>query len=162
MRVGIAWETGPWNPARSISLDELAPLLSCGGCCFYGLQKGAALADVRGSVPVFDPEALSADVRDTASLILNLDLIVTVDTMTAHLAGALGRPVWILLPVNADWRWMLERSDTPWYPSARLFRQRVPGDWSGIIETLRTALAIEAERHSSRLISGRRLQARHL
>ncbi len=162
MRVGIAWEAGPWDPARSISLDELTPLLSCEGCCFYGLQKGAALADVRGSAPVFDPEALSADVRDTAALILNLDLIVTVDTMTAHLAGALGRRVWILLPANADWRWMLERSDTPWYPNARLFRQRTPGDWSGVLETVRTALAIEAGRYSSCVISGGRLQARHL
>jgi ADP-heptose:LPS heptosyltransferase len=97
---------------------------------------------------VFNPEAQSADVRDTAALILNLDLIVTVDTMTAHLAGALCRRVWILLPVTADWRWMLERSDTPWYPSARLFRQRVPGDWSEVIETVRTALAVEAQRYA--------------
>lgn len=148
MRVGIAWEAGPWNPARSIRLDELAPLLSCESCCFCGLQKGASLGDLGGPAPVFNPEAQSADVRDTAALILNLDLIVTVDTMTAHLAGALGRRVWILLPATADWRWMLERSDTPWYPSARLFRQRVPRDWRGVIETLRTALAIEAQRHT--------------
>jgi hypothetical protein len=164
MRVGMAWEAGPWNPARSIRLEELAPLLSCENCCFYGLQKGAALADGRGTAPVFDPEAQSADVRDTAALILNLDLIVTVDTMTAHLAGALGRRVWILLPANADWRWMLERGDTPWYPSARLFRQRIYGDWREVVETLQTALAVEVQRYavSGCPVSGRGLQARHL
>jgi hypothetical protein len=145
MRVGLTWEAGPWNPARCIKLDELSPLLSCRGCSFYSLQKGAALADVQGRAAVYDLEAQSADIRDTAALILNMDLIVTVDTMTAHLAGALGHPVWILLPASADWRWMLERSDTPWYPTARLFRQHVPGDWRGVIEELRTALAIEAQ-----------------
>jgi hypothetical protein len=148
IRVGIAWEAGPWNPARSISLDELAPLLSCQSCCFYSLQKGADLVDVQGPASVFDLEAQSADVRDTAALILNLDLIVTVDTMTAHLAGALGRRVWILLPTTADWRWMSGRSDTPWYPSARLFRQRIPGDWRGVVEELRTALAVEAQEYT--------------
>jgi hypothetical protein len=148
LRVGLAWEAGPWNPARCIHLDELGPFLSCQGCRFYSLQKGATLADVHGTAPMYDPEAQSADIRDTAGLILNLDLIVTVDTMTAHLAGALGRRVWILLPASADWRWMLERSDTPWYPSARLFRQHVPGDWRGVIEEVRDALAVEAQRYA--------------
>jgi hypothetical protein len=152
MRVGLVWETGAWNIERCIHLNELSPLLSCEDCCFYSLQKGAVLPSMPGSGPLCDLEAHSVDVRDTAALILNLDLVVTVDTMTAHLAGALGRPVWILLPATADWRWMLHRNDTPWYPSARLFRQHVPGDWRGVAEDLSVALA--ASRGS--------LQARHL
>jgi hypothetical protein len=139
-RVGLAWECGPWDPSRSVSLSQLAPLLSCSNCCFYSLQKGANVNDARVPVKIDDLESNSTDILDTAALVCNLDLVVAVDSMTAHLAGALGRPVWILLPAQADWRWMVERSDTPWYPSARLFRQRRPEDWEGVIEEVRRQL----------------------
>jgi hypothetical protein len=80
------------------------------------------------------------DYAETAALIENLDLVITVDTSVAHLAGALGKPVWILLPHAPDWRWMLGRSDSPWYPSARLFRQPAPGDWSSVLAQAMGAL----------------------
>lgn len=140
LRVGIAWEAGAWDCMRSISLAELSPLLAMDSCRFYGLQKGVDPAALRECGTVDNVECHAADIRDTAALILNLDLVITVDTMTAHLAGALARPVWILLPVHADWRWMLERSDTPWYPTARLFRQKSGGDWQAAIADVCRAL----------------------
>jgi ADP-heptose:LPS heptosyltransferase len=96
------------------------------------LQKGACI-DGSG---LQELEFFAKDILDTAALIKQLDLVITVDTMTAHLAGALGVPVWILLPFCADWRWMLRRGDTPWYPTARLIRQRKLGDWRSVIETI--------------------------
>jgi ADP-heptose:LPS heptosyltransferase len=80
------------------------------------------------------------DFEDTAALIANLDLVITVDTAVAHLAGGLGRPVWILLPYAADWRWLTGRDDSPWYPSAKLFRQRRAGDWGDVLLRVRQAL----------------------
>ncbi len=141
LRIGIAWEAGPWNTLRSIPLSEFSPLLAFETCRFYGLQKGVDPASVPRCGAVYNLESHAADIRDTAALILHLDLVITVDTMTAHLAGALGCPVWILLPVQADWRWMLDRCDTPWYPTARLFRQRSPGDWTQTIKDVGAALA---------------------
>ena len=80
------------------------------------------------------------DFGETAAMIANLDLVITVDTAMGHLAGALGKPVWILLPKAADWRWLLERSDSPWYPTARLFRQKNPGDWGPVVAEVAAAL----------------------
>ncbi|MBV9768586.1 MAG: hypothetical protein JOZ32_03350 [Bryobacterales bacterium] len=136
LRIGIAWEAGHWNSSRSIPLEEFAPLFASHECQFFVLQKNAAASDFERWKTVHDLEIHAADIRDTAALILNLDLVITVDTMTAHLAGALARPVWILLPAVADWRWMLNSSATPWYPSARLFRQKRLGDWSGAIKEI--------------------------
>ncbi len=140
LRIGLAWEAGPWDSLRSISLAKLSPLFGFKSCRYYGLQKGVDPASLPNCKAVRDLECHATDIRDTAALILNLDLVITVDTMTAHLAGALGCPVWILLPARADWRWMLDRCDTPWYPTARLFRQKIEGDWRPIIEDLCTAL----------------------
>jgi ADP-heptose:LPS heptosyltransferase len=83
------------------------------------------------------------DFADTAALISQLDLVVTIDTSVAHLAGALGVPVWIMLQHSADWRWLLDRADSPWYPTARLFRQQRPGDWEGVVRDVARALADE-------------------
>jgi hypothetical protein len=140
LRIGVAWEAGPWDCLRSISLAELSPLFAHKSCQFYGLQKGVDPASLPKCGAVRNLECYATDIRDTAALVLNLDLVITVDTMTAHLAGALGCPVWILLPARADWRWMLDRCDTPWYPTARLFRQRSPGGWTQTVEDVRTAL----------------------
>jgi hypothetical protein len=140
LRVGLAWQSGPWDPARSISLPALSTLFSDRNCRFYSLQKGADLTGFRDD-SIIDVEANSADIRDTAALILNLDLVVTVDTMTAHLAGALGCRTWLLLPARADWRWMLDAIDTPWYPTMRIFRQRKLDDWKHVLEEIRAALA---------------------
>ena len=85
------------------------------------------------------------DFADTAAVIQELDLVVTVDTAIAHLAGALGKPVWVVLPHPGDWRWMLNRDDSPWYPTARLFRQQRPGEWGPVFENLRQALAEEVK-----------------
>ncbi len=134
LRIGVCWRSGPWDSSRNIAMEQFTPLLVSGRHQFFNLQKGSAGASL------LDLEHYAGDVRATAALILNLDLVITVDTMTAHLAGALGRPVWILLPSIADWRWMLDRRDTPWYPTARLFRQSQQGDWSAVMEQVGAAL----------------------
>jgi hypothetical protein len=139
LRVGLCWESGPWDPARTISLSDLSILFSCADCRFYSLQKHANVPDYQNLI--VDLEANSVDVRDTAALILNLDLVITVDTIAAHLAGALGRPTWLLLPAQCDWRWMLNRTDTPWYPTMRLFRQHKSGSWNPVITEVFAALA---------------------
>jgi len=136
-RIGLVWQGNPRQvdePHRSIPLATLAPLLALPGATFYGLQRDHGrdqLKDVpAGSVIDLGPKL--DDLATTAAILMHLDLVVTTCTAMAHLAGALGRPVWILLKRGADWRWMLDRSDSPWYPTARLFRQRRPGDWHGV------------------------------
>lgn len=140
-RVGIAWQAGPWDSARSIQLSELAPLLAINTCQFYCLQTGVETRALAQYPMLKNVEAHSADVLDTAALIAQMDLVISVDTMTAHLSGALARPVWIMLPARADWRWMLSRSDSPWYPSACLFRQNKQGGWQPVVADLTARLA---------------------
>ncbi|WP_176060809.1 tetratricopeptide repeat protein [Paraburkholderia sp. BCC1876] len=144
LKIGLAWSGNPRHnndENRSLSFAELAPLFAL-DATFVSLQPQvrerdrAALA--ASDVVCFD-DAL-ADFADTAALIDALDVVISVDTSVAHLAGAVGRPVWILLPRAPDWRWLLEREDSPWYPSARLFRQSRPGDWPAVIERVGTAL----------------------
>lgn len=89
---------------------------------------------------LIDHSAALVDFFDTAALITLLDLVITIDTSVAHLAGALGKPAWILLHYNADWRWLLDRDDSPWYPTARLFRQHIPGDWDSVVSDVMRAL----------------------
>lgn len=144
-RIGLAWSGRPThrNDAnRSIPLATLAPLLAA-GADFVSLQKELREHDRQGlaALPALRHYgALLQDYDDTAALIACLDLVITVDTSVAHLAGALGRPVWILLPSNPDWRWLLEREDCPWYPTARLFRQARMGDWGEVLRRVGAAL----------------------
>jgi hypothetical protein len=128
-KVGLLWSSSTWDPARSIPAGELAPILQVPECSFYNLQHGSESARIE----MHPTAAQSGDIAATAADICQLDLVVTVDTMVAHLAGALGKPVWTLLPYRADWRWMIDRADSPWYPTMRLFRQSSPGDWSTVI-----------------------------
>jgi Tfp pilus assembly protein PilF len=148
-RIGLAWTGRPTHPndrRRSMPLSHLAPLATAGQANFVSLQKPMPPRDV-ASIPLFpglsDNAAELSDFGETAALMANLDLIITVDTAMGHLAGALGKPVWIMVPKAADWRWLLERSDSPWYPSARLFRQQVPGAWDPVLAEVTAALAKE-------------------
>ncbi len=128
-RVGLVWQSSQWNPARSAPLDLLLESLADSGWDLFSLQFGCEQNRI--------PALAQSDVLETAKQMMDLDLIITVDTMTAHLAGALGLPVWVLLPFEADWRWMLDRADSPWYPTMRLFRQKAQGDWASALEGLR-------------------------
>ena len=145
-RVGLVWSGSPRhtrNPQRSIPLAEIRALTEIPGATFYSLQKGPA-AKVLLAMPIdmnlVDLSGYLNDFADTAAALANLDLLVTVDTAVAHLAGALGKPVWILLTRNPDWRWLLDREDSRWYPTARLFRQSAAGDWSPTIECVHREL----------------------
>ncbi len=137
--IAIAWAGARDHPNdhnRSIDAAALAPLLRVPGVRWLNLQKGPRAADVRARRGGPDVIALGdslADFADTAAVLERADLVITVDTALAHLAGALGRPTWILLPFAPDWRWLLERRDSPWYASARLYRQPKPRDWAAVI-----------------------------
>lgn len=133
LRIGLQWASGPWNSARSMSLASLDPLLHFAECEYFSFQRGDARQELRGYRQIHDVSGKSPHILEAAADLLNIDLLITVDTMLAHLAGALARPVWVLLPCQADWRWMLRRCDSPWYPTMRLFRQRSEGDWAAPI-----------------------------
>ena len=131
-KVGIAWQGNPEHKRdrwRSVPLLAFAPLAGVLGVRLVSLQKGPGreqLPDLADRLGVLDLADRLEDFADTAAVLVNLDLVITVDTAVAHLAGALGIPVWVALPLVPDWRWLLEREDSPWYPSMRLFRQ-TPG-----------------------------------
>ena len=142
-RVGLAWSGRPTHPndrRRSLALARLAPLAAVGGVSFVSLQKPLPPSDVPSMSLFPGLSDIAGDFGETAAMIANLDLVISVDTAMAHLAGALGKPVWILLPQAADWRWMIARSDSPWYPTARLFRQKTPGDWDPVMAEAAAAL----------------------
>lgn len=148
LRVGLVWAGNPRfadDRRRSPGLAALRSILDAPGVHFLGLQKGegrAASADAPPPPANFTDLGPSIETMDdTAAIMTGLDLIISSCTAPAHLAGGLGRPLWLLLPHAPDWRWLLDRDDTPWYPSARLFRQTRPGDWRGVAERVRTALA---------------------
>jgi hypothetical protein len=127
-----------------MALETLFPLLRTAGITWVSLQKGPAaekLARLPGDVFVWDGSSRDSDLAETAALAATLDMIITTDTCIAHLAGAMGKPVWILLPHLADWRWMQDMETTPWYPTARLVRQTSPGDWAGVVERTSRDLA---------------------
>lgn len=138
-RIGLAWAGNPTHPNdanRSIPLSMLTPLWSRDARPqFLSLKKEMCAADaaILQASPMVDLSDELADFADTAAAIAQLDLVIAVDTSVAHLAAALGRPVWILLPFSPDWRWLLGREDSPWYPTARLFRQPRTGDWESVI-----------------------------
>ncbi len=144
-RIGLAWSgrtTHPNDRNRSLELSRLEPLLEFDAewICLQNELRDADAASLErlGRVAYFGKEL--KDFADTAALIEQLDLVISIDTSVAHLAGALGKPVWILLPYIADWRWLNDRSDSPWYPSARLFRQPGIGDWPSVIGQARDEL----------------------
>ena len=142
-KVGIVWAASTWNTARSMKLAELAPLLQIPGIEFCALQAGPdrdQLYELNADLMLADLTGEMNDLLETARFLLDFDLLISVDTMMAHLAGALGIPVWLLLTRTADWRWMLDRADSPWYPSMRLFRQIQTGDWSPVLLRLTEAL----------------------
>ena len=148
-RIGIVWagrRTHPNDENRSMRLAALAPLGALPGISLVSLQKGPAQAGVGyywGRAPLVNLGPEIGDFADTMAIIDRLDRVVTVDTAVAHLAGALGKEVWIMLPYAPDWRWLLDRADSPWYPSARLFRQGPDRDWAPV-----AAAVAEALRHS--------------
>jgi hypothetical protein len=154
-RIGVVWGGNPEftdDKARSIGLAPLRPLLSAPGFQFVSIQKDLRAGDeqiLRDHPQVIHLGDKLADFADTAAIMSLLDLIISSDTAPVHLAGALGRPLWILLQHNPDWRWLLERDDNPWYPSARLFRQATPSDWASVVRQVVTAL------NSAQIRSGR-------
>ena len=152
-RIGLVWAGNPMtgipsgnriDRERSIALDRLAPLFEVSTCEFYSLQKGGeAAAQLRDSPlqpRIIDWTEELQDFSDTAALIENLDLVISVDTSVAHLAGALGKPFWLLNRYSTCWRWLLDRDDSPWYPTARLFRQDASRDWDAVVIRVRDAL----------------------
>ncbi|HUD62911.1 MAG TPA: hypothetical protein VMQ99_25635 [Acetobacteraceae bacterium] len=146
MRIGIVWSGNPSHANdhnRSIPLELLSGILSRHDIDFHMLQIVAREADraaLEGLPQLRNHIAALAEMADTAALMSLLDLVITVDTAAAHLGGALGLPAWVMLPWAADWRWMLDRTDTPWYPTIRLFRQARRGDWGGVLADVAQAL----------------------
>jgi hypothetical protein len=128
---------------RSIALARLEPLLSIDGVQFISLQREYRDSDMEAlsRLPIRRLEEFLVDFADTAAAIGELDLVIAVDSAVAHLAGAMAKPLWLLIPHIQDWRWLRGRSDSPWYPTARLFRQTQPGDWDEVIAILANELA---------------------
>ena len=164
-RIGIAWQGNPnssFDQGRSIPLSYYAPLAKIPGVRLISLQLIHGLDQLKTLPGGMEVTTLGPDFNagpdnfvDTAAVMKNMDLIISTDTSVAHLAGALGCPVWVLLKAVPDWRWMLEREDSPWYPTMRLFRQKTIGDWRGVMMRVVEALVdtlIEREKISSNSI----------
>jgi tetratricopeptide (TPR) repeat protein len=146
-KIGLAWAGSPIHTNdrnRSIAPAVLSPLGEIPGVVVHSLQKGAAspTQSLPTGMKIIDHTADLRDFADTAALIANLDLVISVDTAVAHLAGALAKPVWTLLPFAADWRWLIDRTDSPWYPTMRLFRQPSIGDWDSVVKQVAGALRL--------------------
>lgn len=146
LRVGLAWAGNPQQRSdeqRSMALGELLPLAALPGVSWFSLQMGPSAGQLRqmaAEFPIADACSTHRDFAESAALAATLDLVISVDTSVAHLAGAMGIPVWVVLPQLADWRWMDVREDSPWYPTARLFRQETTGDWSAPMKRMRQEL----------------------
>jgi hypothetical protein len=151
LKIGLAWAGRPHPLGRSIPLAALAPLASIPGVSFHSLQTGPAAQQAHeppAKMKLIDYSSDLHDLADTASLIANLDLVITIDTAVAHLAGAMGKPVWTMLKFVPDWRWLLNRSDSPWYPTMRLFRQQRLGNWTDVIAAVAERLRVESDLQS--------------
>lgn len=148
LAVGLVWRAGDWDPRRHLSFDDLLPLFNLPGVQLFILQAGAKEAGWKEGYGLHPGEF---SLFDYARVVKGLDLLLTVDSMPAHLAGALGVPVWTLLHAHADWRWMDHRTDSPWYPTMRLFRQAKQGDWASVIEEVKTQLTQMAAQRNSKM-----------
>jgi len=154
-RVGLVWNAGGWNPSRSVPVSALAPVLDSSDCEFWSLQ-GPDSASTESSFAPHQLREVAAgrgSILTLAAVIAQLDLVLTVDTLAAHLAGALGMPAWVMLQHAADWRWMTETARTPWYPSLRLFRQRRQGDWTGVVADVQRSMRAWSREFSARSIA---------
>jgi hypothetical protein len=141
LNVGLCWEGGSWDPRRAIPLAAIRPLGDLPHIAFRHLQRGPSLTEISTSGLCFrNLEDNSPNLQNTARLVAALDLVISVDTMIAHLAGALAKPVWTLLHTDADWRWLRGRNDSPWYPTMRLFRQTIAGDWISVVSRVTDCL----------------------
>ncbi|HIJ60075.1 MAG TPA: tetratricopeptide repeat protein [Nitrospirae bacterium] len=142
--IGFAWSG--INPIhKSCPLEKLTPLFEIKGLGYFSLQKGPAqeeLKELQGRYNIVDLMNDVTDFADTSAIMMNLDLIITIDTSIAHLAGALNKPVWVLLHYDGDWRWLLDRNDSPWYPTMRLFRQTSIGDWDELVRGVKKELLL--------------------
>lgn len=156
-KVGLMWAGSPENPNnqnRSLPLSKLDLLGTVKNVVFYNLQKGDGADQAKqplANLYFIDLKEDIGDFASTAALIANLDLVISVDTSVAHLAGAIGKPAWVMLPFAPDWRWLLDRDDSPWYPTHRLFRQREIGNWEEVISRVKVALDSLAEQAHSRI-----------
>jgi tetratricopeptide (TPR) repeat protein len=144
LTVALAWAGNPDNPydyIRSLTISQMEPLLGISGVRWLILQRGAGASEIEPRSNVIQLGDQLDNFSDIAAVICSADLTISVDTSFCHLAGAMGRPVWTLLSCVPDWRWLLQRSDSPWYPSMRLFRQSSPRDWAGVVAAVSLALA---------------------
>jgi hypothetical protein len=159
-KIGLGWQgsaTFRGDQLRSIPLKHYAPLAKAGNISFINLQKTDGVEQVKELSPEFRVETLEkldesgGAFMDTAAVMQHLDLVITSDTALAHLAGALGRPVWVALSTACDWRWFRDRSDSPWYPTMRLFRQKTLGDWDGVFQDMARELESQLASPAPRL-----------
>ena len=138
LRVGLVWRGGNWDRRRSVPLEMMARLAGISGVELFSLQHDAQPHElaVLGAT-----DLTGSGITELAARMLALDLVISIDTMAAHLSGALARPTWTMLHADCDWRWMTGRRDTPWYPTMHLFRQPRPGDWGAVVDEIADALA---------------------
>jgi hypothetical protein len=153
-KVGIAWAGSTafkQDRDRSIRLENILPVCSVAGFKYFSIQKVLRAGDAE--ILTANPQIMElgrnlTDFQETAAAMMSLDLVISSDTAIVHLAGAMGKPVWILLSSTPDWRWLLDRRDSPWYPTARLFRQKHKGDWVSVTNEVRAELEkLVRERH---------------
>jgi hypothetical protein len=154
IEAGIVWSCGGWNEGRDLPLRELEPLMALSDVRLHVLQRGPARHAWPAGVGVSDG---SDNIEATARLMCSLDVVISIDSFPVHLAGALGVPVWVLLQHEADWRWMIGREDSPWYPSARLFRQPASGDWRSVIAAVAAELRLLRAARSAAAASAARV-----